>query len=116
MTESSGGVSDESDLQIPSPGGDSSRISPSATADSLFRYVCLFVSVSVCLSVSVSVSVSSCQSVCLSVSVSVSSCQSVSIQPSRLWFTLTLLCALCSAGVKVFGITCRGWAKNRTLS
>ncbi len=37
MTESSGGVSDESDLQLCSPGGDSAKISPSTTADSLFR-------------------------------------------------------------------------------
>ena len=57
MTESSGGVSDESDFLASSPGGDASStcgISPSQTSDSLFRYVRLF---------------SACSSVCLSRSV-----------------------------------------------
>ena len=57
MTESSGGVSDESDFLASSPGGDASStrgISPSQTSDSLFRYVRL---------------VSACSSVCLSRSV-----------------------------------------------
>ena len=51
MTESSGGVSDESDFMASSPGGDapSTRgISPSQTSDSLFRYVRLL---SACLPV-----------------------------------------------------------------
>ena len=46
MTESSGGVSDESDFQASSPGGDASStrgISPSQTSDSIFRYVRLFI-------------------------------------------------------------------------
>ena len=57
MTESSGGVSDESDFLASSPGGDASStrgISPSQTSDSLFRYIRLF---------------SACSSVCLSRSV-----------------------------------------------
>ena len=57
MTESSGGVSDESDFLASSPGGDASStrgISPSQTSDSLFRYVRLLPACSfICLSRSV---------------------------------------------------------------
>ncbi len=43
MTESSGGMSDESDLMSVGGGSDQMGMSASGTQDNLFRYVCVSV-------------------------------------------------------------------------
>ncbi len=48
MTESSGGMSDESDLMSVGGGSDQMGMSASGTQDNLFRYVCVVTSLTSC--------------------------------------------------------------------